>query len=316
MPEVNSEPSKTKDQTAAKLEQATAVQHQHEQPFKKYLLSSLIQSVVSTLLFHWFDRAFYLATIHKRPMWNSANFVSPFQGCLQAISFKFCFGSIYYIAQQEARNHIYPVVAIQFNGGAILANIAVGGFAGTVNALFTNPTSAIKSQMWGNDYAQFTPTAKKMWAAGKAEPFIRGVRPTIYRDMIFGSSYEVIRSVLHKMFLPERQGKKTQGGVLTTDFACNTTSGIIATLLSSPHNYAKNMQYKALPHQPMPSVTEIFRSLYQESRQQSGSLLRQLTFFGLRFNPHWGMLRTGAGMGAGQAIFDTVHAWDTARSPR
>lgn len=307
MPEVT---SKTGELThaEAKKEQAPPLPPQHSHQFRVYFLSSITQGVITTGAFNWLDRGIYLATIHHRPLWLKANFAAPMQGCLQAMALRCCFGSAYYIGQGEARTHIYPFITERLQRGEVAGNIGVGLFAGTLNAIVTNPANAVKYRMWGDDLAKFIPTAKKMAREGGLEAFIRGTRPTLYRDMIFGSFYEVIRNFLRKNLIPENQGKKSKGGVLTADFACNSTSGIIATIFSSAPNYARNKQYEAPLHQPAPSTLSTFRSLNRASLQQGHSKLDRMRFFVRTFKIGPGTAAVGAKMAAGQIAFDMAVA--------
>ena len=124
---------------------------------------------------------------------------------------------------------------------------------------------------------------------------------TGYRDMLFGLTYEWIRT-------------RYSDRIAHSKLAGNLAAGACATVVSGPLNYARNMQYATPLNQPCPSTWRVIVDLFANARKQP-SWPGKLHYLQFRLRVGWGSLRVAVGMAAGQALFDwTRRAFDTART--
>lgn len=278
-----------------------------------YFLSSLFQGVLSTGIFSPFDRALYRAQVHNRPFWIRANFISPYQGCYQAMALRCLTGSTYYIAQDEGRRWLAPILTQQWSFPTLFANLSVGFYAGTINGIVRHPPDAVKYLAWGHNEARLIPTANAMWQFNGLKSFTCGMPSTIGRDSLFGIVYEMTRyglQHLYKKYDPDTSSIQ-QCNFLTLEFINNTISGFIATLAASPLNYARNMQLHflremldgSIPKQSIPRTRTLLSDLNHESKIKGKTTLNRASFFARRLKMGEGTLRSGIGMAMGQFLF-------------
>jgi hypothetical protein len=270
-----------------------------------YAASSVLTGIITTGIFNPIDRALYLAVVEKRSFLNAANFQAPYQGCFQAMLQKCIFGSLYYISQDALKTTLHPYLVNQLKTPEVFANLSLGLLAGSLNGILSNPMSAVKYTTWGDDNRKYLPTAKEMWKTNRFKPFIRGTRATVYREMAFGSVYEIFRNQLRSQFIaPETAQTTHTSGVLTIGFACNTLSAVFATVAASPFNYARNMQYKVPLQTTAPTVKTILSTAYKEASKERKTVIGKANFFATKFQIGWGTARAGVGMAVGQILFD------------
>jgi len=293
---------------------------EHPYPLLIYFLSSSTQAGALTIVSVPLDKAMYLSQIHRRPVLRKANFIAPYQGSLQTVVQKCIFGSTYFIAQDEGRVHLFPLMAEHLNGGKTVGDLSVGLFAGASNGILGNPLSTVKYHAWCDDKAKYLPTAREMWKHGRWTFYLNGTPASALRDSLFGMLYEGSRGFFHQKLVVSQQTPCPDSRLL--DFGINSTSGILASILSSPINYARNKQHhhaqQALknhtPLKPQPSTPALLSSLYAESKKEKTPLAR-LNFLANACNMKWIPLRVGGGMALSQFIYEEAKEFYEARLP-
>lgn len=268
-----------------------------------YFVSSLITGVISTGVFNPIDRGLYLAVTEKRPFLSRKNFISPYQGAWQAMVQKCTVGNTYYIVQNELEAQLRPYMLTHMKANELAINISTGLISGTVNAIINNPANTIKYQTWNGDKQKYFKTVHSLWLANGLKSFSRGTNPTIYRDAVFGVVYEVSRQYLHSQIDSVTKIQAPQNSLISWGFACNALSGMFATLIASPFNYARNMQLKVQPSEKAPSTYESLNALYKEAKLKNSSYLERAGFFANKCQLGWGTARSGVGMAVGQTVF-------------
>jgi len=231
--------------------------------------AGLGSGVCQALLFHPWDRALYLSVVHKRPFLSKPNFVMPLQGLAQTFVQRTASGALYFVLQGS--------LAPLFSNPLIL-----GLAAGSSSGLCLNFVAAVKYRTWSDAPvdARFARVAASMWTRGGLSVFWRGAGATVVRDAMFGAVYELTRNSL--------------GAVL---------GAAVATLVSSPVNYVRSIQFGTRPNVSCPSIVDVLRDLLAEvSKTKSFSQGASLTQQRLRIG--WGTARVAAGVAFGQWAFD------------
>jgi hypothetical protein len=118
------------------------------------------------------------------------------------------------------------------------------------------------------------------------------------RDVVFGGVYTTCRLQIqwHADLSPEQQW---QG---------NMAAAGIATLLASPFNYARNVQYATSSRASQPGTVAILRHLAREVMQVDGgaSWRRRLGLLQQRLRIGWGTLRVALGMSFAHSVYDAL----------
>lgn len=146
-----------------------------------------------------------------------------------------------------------------------------------------------------------------MWTLGSIKPFLKGATATMTRDMVFGSTYEMLRSLM-KTTSKKSEDKAPGLNQSYIEFLYNASAAAVATIGSSPFNYVRNMQYATPPNIKPPSACEVFTKVWNESKASQQSFLSRLSFFQQRFRIGWGTARVAVGMAVGQKLFDYTQA--------
>lgn len=267
-----------------------------KQQFNVDVLSGLFTGVFCSGIFNPWDRALYLSVKHQRPFLSRDNFHSPYHGFYQAVVQRAFLGSIYYILQGELKSYLYPYLRRNIGLNEAAAQCCIGISAGSISGLLTNSISAIKYHTWGQDNRSFRSSLREMWSSGGAHPFIKGTNATMLRDMVFGSTYEVLRNLLYP---GTREDKNS-----FLESAANMASAGVATVTSGPFNYARTIQYATPPARKPPSIWRSLAEAWRQSRQHSGIAFGRLRFFQQQFRVGWGTARVAVGMAVGQKVFD------------
>lgn len=154
-----------------------------------------------------------------------------------------------------------------------------------------------------------------MFRQGGLRPFFVGIKATVSRDVIFGGVFAMLRHIMAD-YCHKRQWTHQTGEV---PFVVNMTSACIATVLSSPMNYVRNVHYSAPPEQPPKRVITILNELYERStheyfgickRDGSNSArnliygrIQQFRFLQRRLRIGWGTARVGVGMAFSSKLY-------------
>ncbi|AHE66306.1 hypothetical protein [Legionella oakridgensis] len=273
----------------------------YKQTFNIDVVSGLIAGASNSGLFNPWDRALYLSVKHNRPFLSIQNFKSPYQGFSQAVVQRAFLGGIYYIAQGELNTYLFPYLRHNLGVSQTVSQLYVGMIAGSIGGALTNGISAVKYHTWGQENASFRSSIREMWALGGFKPFLKGTTATMTRDMVFGSTYEMLRSFMNTT---DKEDKTTGSTPSYLEFIHNASAAGVATVASSPFNYVRNMQYAMPPNLKPPSMYEALTHVWNESKNHQPSLLSRLSFFQRQFRIGWGTARVAVGMAVGQNLFD------------
>jgi hypothetical protein len=260
------------------------------------ILSSSIAGATCTGIMNPADKALYLSIKEKRPYLLKTNFTAPFQGCVQAMFQRAFFGSFYFMMQGEMQVSLYPYLHHQLKFSQAISEFGVGLAAGSVDGILKNSTSAIKYHTWGDHTHSFVTSVREMWSKGGVKPFVNGTLATLCRDATYGSTYEMVRWSLRSQVVSDPH----QNGRI---FLCNFAAAGLSTIMSSPFNYARNMQYAAKPGTKPPAIREVFCGLWHETRE---SPLSKMSFFQQRFRIGWGTTINMVRMATTQLLVDEI----------
>ena len=78
----------------------------------------------------------------------------------------------------------------------------------------------------------------------------------------------------------------------------DASSGFIATMLSSPFNFVRNIQYAtAKDEKKIPSMMTVMRALYYDGMKESdGGVFKAVQYWMFRLRIGWGTARVAVGM--------------------
>ena len=268
--------------------------------------SGIIAGVVMSWALNPWDRALYLSTLFSRPFLLYVNFTSPYHGFWQALVQRAFINNVYYVAQGQLRTYFYPYAQkIGLNENNI--QLIIGSSAGIASGIISNPVAAIKAHTWGNEKRKFLTSAHEMWHEGGLKSFTKGTRATIGRDIIFGSSYEIIRTALRNNLTPNNPLPPPISNI-TLLFSYDLGAAAIASILAGPFNYARTLQYGTAPNIKPLTIPKIFEDLWKKSKRENKTILSRLYFFQREFKVGWGTARIAVGMSVGQLIFDNTRS--------
>lgn len=253
-----------------------------DQPIRwSSLIAGLGAGVAQAVVFNPYDRALYLSVVHSRRFLSSSNWASPLQGVSQSVGGRAISGGLYFPLEH---------FCLQWCPSPLWA----GTLAGAINALLCNPLAAIKYQTWGHDNnnTNMLQEALRMRRASGWRPFGNGLLPTIYRDLVFGGCYTFGRRKLHD--------QQTEH-----EYLANMIAAGLATILSGPFNYARNIQYATPSHLSAPPTAEVLRELLGEIAQASNKLVVVQN----RLRIGWGTARVALGMAFAHTVYDYLHEY-------
>ena len=150
-------------------------------------------------MFHPWDRALYLSQTTRRSFLHPACWRSPFQGISQTLVLRVLSASMFFPLEES----MTPVAGKMLGGAGAAANFVAGNVAGGISAALLNPIQAVRYRAFslnaksGASSRSFLAAAQHMSARGGIRPFFKGIYPTVYRDLIFGGLYSLIR---HELF--------------------------------------------------------------------------------------------------------------------
>lgn len=271
---------------------------QVQQQLNVDVASGLASGIFCSGLFNPWDRALYLSVKNNKPFLSAENFSKPYQGVSQALVQRSFIGGIYFVMQGELKEYLYPYLRNNLKVGETTAQFCVGTAAGSVSGVLTNPISAMKYHTWNHEHHSFLRSAKEMWSKGGVKPFTNGAGATMARDMVFGSTYEVLRNII------KNNPKLTDKNNHALESVANTTAAGVATVASGPLNYVRSVQYATPPNIKPPRITQALTSVWQEAKQNHPKPLDKLRFIQQQFRIGWGTIRVAAGMAVGQKVFD------------
>lgn len=84
----------------------------------------------------------------------------------------------------------------------------------------------------------------------------------------------------------------------------NLVSGMTATIVSSPINYVRNINYATPPSEAPKTALRILKDLVTEAALREQSALERCHFVQSRLRIGWGTARVGCGMAIGAKLYD------------
>ena len=277
-------------------------------------------------IFNPWDRALYLSIKDDRPFLNMKNFQSPWAGVSQTIFQRALSSGMYFpleeiFADKIVGSGLFGTSASQVAGNRTWVALTAGLCAGMTNGLVMNPLAAIKYNFWGRSESararSFLDAAKEMYRKGGARIYYVGASATIARDLVFGGVYGVLR---HEMpLLLGNNGRKgtddensnSSSGDYTRDsrevlskpsFVVNLVAAMIATVLSSPWNYIRNIHY-ATPYGQAPEKPLAIMSKLWENACNHDKFLQRVFHLQVQLRVGWGTARVGCGMAFSSQVY-------------
>ena len=245
----------------------------------------IASGLASSLIFNSYDRALYHSIVNHRPFLDSTNWKgNPFAGVSPSFLQRAFSSGLYFPLEDIFRRNVTQSYAV------------AGVLVGLVGGVFTTPFNCVKYAMWSSASSMAIGTAPVVKPAllqtatalvrqGGIARLMRGVMPTLYRDMTFGVVFSVLRH-------------KGDNG-----FINNACAAFVATTLSSPFNYARMKVYSPdVIGKPKGTIT-ILNELRMETSLNRPSVVQQADFLFRRLNVGWGAIRVGLGMGLGSQIY-------------
>lgn len=263
--------------------------------------SVAINGSVSMLL-NPIDRAICLKTVHNRAFFLRANFTMPYHGAMQAMGQRLL-GGAYHAVQGPMRTYSQPFLREQGLPEPIVSYIT-GLTCGFVHGAVTHPMAFIKIFTWLNPPNNFSMSVQNIYRVGGATLCFRGVSASILRDMVHGSTYEVMRMMTRNQVSQYYPDGTLPAG---TKFVCDMAAAYVGTALSSPFNHARTLKFKAPLDQKAPTIPQVLKEVWQESTAHKHKWLGRTRFFQDRFNISIGTARAGFGMALIQGAFDLIH---------
>jgi hypothetical protein len=132
-----------------------------------------------------------------------------------------------------------------------------------------------------------------MWAKGGVQPFMTGSKATVLRDVKFGGVFALLRYYGNRRhFTKDNSHPKVS---LATETLTNIGAGCVATMVSSPMNYVRNVHYSTPPGTPPADIATIMRNLSKETKKHH-RVLHRMQHVQSRLRIGWGTARVGCGM--------------------
>jgi hypothetical protein len=272
-----------------------------------------LSGIATAGLFNPVDRALYLSVINLKPFLHRDNWLRPFQGASNALLHRTISGGLYFAAYDLLQSPVQqwalrrPLRHDDKTYDVLVTSFVTGTLAGFVNGVILNPIAAVKYAAWGSDTSKgLQGFAVSLWQKGGIRPFINGIVPTVCRDMVFGGAYATLRFVfaleLSRMLTSgDYPRAKDQGSAIApvSQFA----AAAIATTLSSPINYWRNMQFDTRVGSKPVGMVQCMREL-QHAMAEQPDVRHRIRQIGLKLRVGWGTVRVATGMAVGQQLYD------------
>eukprot|EP00419_Tripos_fusus_P052035 CAMPEP_0172818342 /NCGR_PEP_ID=MMETSP1075-20121228/13861_1 /TAXON_ID=2916 /ORGANISM="Ceratium fusus, Strain PA161109" /LENGTH=283 /DNA_ID=CAMNT_0013658701 /DNA_START=89 /DNA_END=936 /DNA_ORIENTATION=- len=271
-----------------------------DERYSKGFLVGMVVGVSLAGLFNPVDQALYLMILHRRPFLSRANFANPWEGLSQAVFIRTLSGGMFYPlfdVWNGALSKLFPPTILAVPA---FTSIAAGQLTGLTNAILMNPMNAVKYQMWGKPMQSMRNTSQQMWKEHGGKAFTTGMGVTALRDAIFGGVYAGARRTINDRLLSparscaaatERRHTGLQAAVV------DMSAGAMATAISSPLNYARNMKFANLHTQEPPGIKAALAQLGGEvlARHRCEGPFMAASYLQQRLGLGWGAVRVGVG---------------------
>jgi hypothetical protein len=280
----------------------------------KLLYCGFVSGLVQAGLFNPWDRALYLSVANNRPFLNTMNFVSPWNGVFQTIFQRGISAGLYFPLEEIFSQYLTEAFKDKSSVQPWLV-LCAGFLAGAGNGLIMNPISSIKYHYWGvseiGTKENFASVAIDMLKRGGIRPFFVGVTATISRDVMFGGAFAYFRHDLPTRFasFPSSSSRKdNESFVLDVgkkSFVTDLVAGLIATTISSPLNYVRNIHYTVPPDVAADTTFKVLSNLWKDAAAEKSMILR-LSHLQSRLRLGWGTARVGCGMALASQFYSFI----------
>lgn len=125
--------------------------------------------------------------------------------------------------------------------------------------------------------------------------FSRGCYAALLRDMIFGASFSGLRN----QNMPPNDETVAR-------FLVNAMSCLVATCLSSPMNYSRNMQYAFSTEKECPSILTILQNLKTKVYLEQLTFGKRLQSLQRHLRLGWGTTRVAIGMSLTELMYSLL----------
>ena len=159
-----------------------------------------------------------------------------------------------------------------------------------------NPLTTIRYKTWSrpNNRGMLREARHMLVHSGYSiRPFFNGLNATICRDAVFGGCYTALRLQLQWIFDLESHNQ----------WQANFVAAGLATVMSGPWNYARNIQYSTRSKEIQPSIQQVFVELLAEVRLQPSGIQR-FHYLQHQLRVGWGTLRVAMGLAFAHSIYD------------
>ena len=270
------------------------------------LICGLLAGICQAGVFNPYDRALYLSVRDHRPFLHRANFQNPYLGFTQSIGGRAIQSGLYfpmehYFLRKWNTDHSSPRDAALASDPT--HNFLAGTAAGAVNACLLNPLSAVKYKTWGrteNRGVAYEVTRMLRQSQSSLRPFFNGLAPTLARDVAFGGCYTFLRLQLQCLWNLESHNTSKK-------WLSNVCAAALATVVSGPFNYVRNVQFATKSHETADGMWQILSHLLNETRAQGPDAYARLRFLQQRLRIGWGTARVALGMSFAQGVYDWLH---------
>jgi len=242
----------------------------------------LFAGAVQAVLFHPYDRALFLCQVNGRPFLDVRNFPFDFKGLdVNVIQRSLTYGLFFPLEAlfcSELRRSGLPGTIVPLLGGQL---------AGATNGFLANGLSLVKYHRWRHPgkTTRSLEIVRNLHNQFGYRVLSRGLIATVMRDSIFGACFTFLRT-------RKEQTIWRDGG-----------AAFVATCLSSPLNYARNMQY-ACPDQNLRVGTTLV-ALWNRVLLEKGIFARMQKLVST-LCIGYGTVRVAVGMSVGGALYRII----------
>jgi len=142
-----------------------------------------------------------------------------------------------------------------------------------------------------------------MYRRGGFLRFFVGSGATVSRDLLFGGVFAYFRHHFHSMHYDRAAGSRYDFSTESLiEFIVNMLSASIATILSSPFNYIRNIHYATPPDSAPQTAHYILRDLVASASKEP-TVIEQFLYVQSRLRIGWGTARVGCGMAFSASLY-------------
>jgi len=258
----------------------------------RLLSHGVVSGVFITGFLNPWDRGLYLSIINNRNFLRKENFLRPYQGLTQTLLVRSVSTGLYFPFEQMTRQKL-DQVPISQNA----RNMAGGCLVGAMTALVLNPLNLVKYHSWStSDHTRFTESWRNMYRNAGVFGFSRGCYSALLRDMIFGTTFSGLRNQ-----------RRLSNDEKLTRLSVNALSCLVATTLSSPLNYSRNVQYATSSNKECPSILVILQDLKAKVYSEQKTSIRRLQGFQSHLRLGWGTARVAVGMSLIDLLYSALN---------